>query len=1441
MQFGEKWAVPPLQESARLHWSLFYLSAVRDNPALPPSVNLDADGAERKLQEAVAGGAFQFLTGLVVNLDNTPEDPTYALAQRSDPANNQFLYQQLDSLTFTLGTKRNFLRNLKNREEDVSLRRSQAPVANYQAYLALVAVVFKNLPPDSAEPFWDEPMFTGVVLDTRNPYPGVAFWDMLNAIASGPTCASKCYEKLKDTPYSYSHLIRMVDHYIKMMPHLYETIKRTDQVSLDPMAEDEFNLMDGWMRLLGTIVKGSALARAAILQHKPSPFTSLFDLVNCDINTELKATVMDAITALVSSRGDTADEAVAKTAVDNYDRVTFADPTLDVRENSRVPAPIGWVQRMEINEEEAGSYPLTRAYIRFLTALVPSTNSTVNNALRRGAMYVIDRVLLSKGRKYSQDNEHWELLDAVFAFIEKTLVNFDLTELLSPVRGTAALLAEQPGFLVLLRILSDPNCFTPMADVVDHVVNMSPPRAAIVDSVLLHVLRIYYRILDIQLVFSDVLLLTLASTSGFKRPLSFQSLDHYLLNRLSNIVSIALLVGDNNLAISLVSLKIVSALAESPLLSTTDIFRGEYSRAVNRLAGIIESSDESLRIAQAFYTRLEAEGEDLAPSEIDQEVKDVLSAKSDEVHPIVIRSNILDLLVTGTADSSGPNISHFLLGFDFRARELGLQDPRAPNSRLSCLGVTLEQLSDQPPMIQLHPNLASKSAQLIYQLFANPITGPPTMSHCESYEAFPARQLATLPRTCPPVMRDVPGLGIASTYTDEVETSADVLVAFLDYEKFILSMTALQTFAFDARGSTSEFIAQNLLADDNEDEDDQRPPLLIDLVSAVDVKFTEADAGDATQNKVLEFFSGFNFDQYKRPGSEWYDVDLLGRALRAQGRHLARQSNLVPSSAQAMGREIDYILRRLSIKNRETEIDIAKGTFLTSWLEVLKVSLVMLFHNVPEDRQEVLLFELLDAILDRLSNDLAPGVLEVLCEAVLVAFTTLANVLSVFDSTNLPIDRLGATLLKVIDAAVKPGTTENARGNLYAAVSQYLQLVPDDPDHPLHKKTVFVLSARKDRFVAVVCRDAMDMRDVWKTECFSLLASIVSLGSPALTTPLTQGGYLIQFVRSIKDREMALQECLSPEPENLHAYWVYESKLNFLTAYASTAKGADDLVEAGVFEVFATCGFIAAQPFSDDVYSEVSAYETVERQHSALICALQLLVRILASPTRSGVQHALAFLHAHCESLVVLLREDAAYITVPGIDESRLIIALLTAVMPKVSQEDLSNPTAFGAYHYAVLGLAAKFFDNSWADNLHGDPEGSAAKALALNQIILSYLVKTTSGLKAGQGVPVLVTGVARAPAHGMPAASAPSVGETVELVAELAEAAQDVGAAYDDVAEKLASGEDAPRVDIPGIEGETVQELHDAFAVRLSMINSEYLCVSPPALSLSNPADTQT
>lgn len=1199
------------------------------------NTGIDLPTTDNFFHEPIAAGIFQHLRDWLLRIRRergqeeesedareAVEDSLVKLANRSDPRNDTFIFDQLQSLVDSLAGRKNFLRTLRNREED-ALRSSKhhreedihAKLASrdtpgplhYQAFLSLLAVVYKSLPDDRALHLWDDTTFTSIILDVRgNQYPGWAFWDMLTAISTGPECASISYNKMNnDTKLPWIKLFQFYQHFVDIMPKLLETVKPTRVLMPAAMHPDRDVVpLRGWTRLLNTVVRHSRLARDTLLTSKPNPIQVLFDFINTDVAVDpdarrslvdlldLKATVFDALTGFVTRRGDGdgSDADVIQRAVENYERISFVDPSALFRhyEPTRI-SPVGWIAKMETLEQDAHVYPLTRAYIGFLTALIASPSTSLDlprsspprlsNTLRRGQAYVMDRVLLVPNvRRFGRESEQWEIIEGSLAFIEKAVLAYDPSELAGPdlpatqFAQKARALADEPGFTVLMRFIGEKTFFAILANILDTTSSLPTPRQAIVTSSLQRVLRLYHRIFDLQELLSlqlQILSEPKTEATDFKRPIEMYSLDQYLLNHLPNVNAIALLVGDADPAISFIATKLVYQLANSAIFSQSDIFGSEYTSSINRLAGIIDASDDSIRISQGFCTRLQGHGEDMTPKEIDTVERSVLkgdiSSASIEALPIAIRSTILDLLVEGTAvDAQGPNIAHFLLGFDFRRSDLPLLDPYSSDGRPSGFDAILRQLMEgaeaggasTTSFFALHPLLAAKSAKLINQLFSNPTTGKTTISHAMTQYGFSAGQLASLPLHLPADAAHSAETGVASTpHLGEYETSALNLVAFLEYRRWILSCAALETFAFGGYSADAADIALTLFGASTEAELDdlelgQQRLTLNDLLSTIDIVFRPSASAEVRE---LEYFNNYSADRFRLAQWDYYDLTALERDLRSHKRQYESRGSVAPgNAAETIESEISYILARVTAVNRETELAWAKGEFLTAWNECLKVALAMLFRYVPEERQEVVLFEILDSLLDRCDGDLAPGVLENLSEAVLVAITSLVNILLEFDGQNLPIERLALVLRKTVDAVTRPGTTETARGNLYASISQYLQLltasieISDDastvagtarhdstPTRALQRASIRELSTKKDRFIPALCRDAMDDRDVWKTECYALLGGIVSICQTerdrAVLLPMSQMGALPLFVRDLKDREISLQDCLAPD------------------------------------------------------------------------------------------------------------------------------------------------------------------------------------------------------------------------------------------------------------------------------------------------------------------------
>jgi nuclear pore complex protein Nup205 len=167
----------------------------------------------------------------------------------------------------------------------------------------------------------------------------------------------------------------------------------------------------------------------------------------------------------------------------------------------------------------------------------------------------------------------------------------------------------------------------------------------------------------------------------------------------------------------------------------------------------------------------------------------------------------------------------------------------------------------------------------------------------------------------------------------------------------------------------------------------------------------------------------------------------------------------------------------------------------------------------------------------------------------------------------------------------------------------------------------------------------------------------------------------------------------------------------FLMTVAASKRGAEDLLDAGIFEQLSMCSFVSVPPMREEITGAPCRLmkhrsiahgiggalgDAVDRQHRVLVCALQLLVRVLSSlhrSSRTGAGHvscrdlmilpsisadgiqAISFLNAHRESLLLILRENQQYLTLQGIEECKLFISILAMVVHKVPSDDLVSPT----------------------------------------------------------------------------------------------------------------------------------------------------------------------
>jgi nuclear pore complex protein Nup205 len=371
---------------------------------------------------------------------------------------------------------------------------------------------------------------------------------------------------------------------------------------------------------------------------------------------------------------------------------------------------------------------------------------------------------------------------------------------------------------------------------------------------------------------------------------------------------------------------------------------------------------------------------------------------------------------------------------------------------------------------------------------------------------------------------------------------------------------------------------------------------------------------------------------------------------------------------------------------------------MQAWRHALDMVLARAAHLFRPDMHGVVVFDCLAALLPRLSGpspEADPALGDLVAGAVLGLLTSLrlhrastssaAAALETDGPDELPIDRLVTTLRALLAALVRPGTSILARGNLYTALINYLQLVRSDPSAEgdgaaldnmtddagsvsfidgdfddaaslggsvsarlgtssvAETRTRALVASHLDRLVPILARDALDAIDIWRTVVYTLCDKLSALEtkpsrSSGSSGPnaraleiLSRQGFLKTFVAGLRDMDMALQEVLRPDPSSLNALYVYGAQLAFFSRLAQSRAGAERLIEARIFEVLAQADHLSARPEQDQHFVDLDSFlpAAMERYDALLTPALQLCVATLSSTSQ---RHARALAPASAKA-----------------------------------------------------------------------------------------------------------------------------------------------------------------------------------------------------------------
>ncbi|EGO28547.1 hypothetical protein SERLADRAFT_413403 [Serpula lacrymans var. lacrymans S7.9] len=1020
--------------------------------------------------------------------------------------------------------------------------------------------------------------------------------------------------------------------------------------------------------------------------------------------------------------------------------------------------------------------------------------------------FVIDNVFANiPHREYARPSDRWQINDLCLCFIERALASYDLESLLSAgeeiqlKKESILPLLVHPGYDIMKRLLTNsPLQASILSYIVEGVEGFEKEfseEEPFFKSTIVRVLRILHRVLQIQDIFLDVLIPLLsefdsAPIIGTVHPRSsFTRFDQALSFGGQYVPAVAAYV-------------VYPAHPELVLLAVKIISQLSTSTSLPNLISLIERSSDSERILSGFRRILDVETlDDVGIAEANADDTTGAGAVDYEgEHSLeqATRLAALDLLIQ-TTDSRRPfpNVGHFLL-FGGSESEYRIQDPHAMGAHRTCAHVILDLLNagvpevrgrnkqrgrqlamQAEPLFIALPALAERCYRVIYQLCVHPRTSDSTMRYLRTREDFFCRHLAAIPSNVPEVIDD-PYIEVLYIDGSRITTTVSALKSFIRLRSWILDLVALDLHVLTNKGhhkGVLEILAIVFGVDASHAdghqvwEDDMLQPFqdigqshsrIIEFVQSLSFDWSDS----VTVNPIdLEYLGQLNLHTCIRvdaSGCEVVDRTALLSLLTTARRALHSQGQLTTSAhVDKLNTEINYIMESCAIENHRREIHHSIAAGYESWRRLLDTTLMKCFDRLPHDRRENMLFDLLHVLPTIIqSPDIGEPTAVLLSEASVSAITKLRedrrhqvmlqSAGGDADAGSLPTDRLFSLLRSLLECILSNNRMELVRGNLYAALINYLHLVaPNDsscdvsmdnfrrqsmsmslrlsvsssrddmmmsnsqllPSHSgnaggsmtaLEAGTLSVMKNHLERLITTISRDAIDGTEVWKTVAFMLLDSLVHLShldkSHVIWPTFVRYGILSSFVRGLKESDLPLQHVLKPDPDDLNPLYVYESKMSLLIRMTQNRLGAERLLEAQILPILAQCEFIDARPEADQSFMDYDSFlpSAIQRYHQLFMPALQLIVGMLAtlgSKHNSATHQALDFLSSHRETIIILLKNEMSEVPLSFIEEVHLLVSLCGSVLPLVPKSDLlSVNSGFGGIHGAILSFAARYF-----------------------------------------------------------------------------------------------------------------------------------------------------
>lgn len=934
---------------------------------------------------------------------------------------------------------------------------------------------------------------------------------------------------------SWSSIFGQFQYYIQALQAL--SAQKSNIPESKQLLPAEVSILKKYAKVVRQIVRYSSIAQATLYDHqKYRPIQTLFALAACPIPLDLKAELLMAIAAFAAPGNKISADIARKCwltlehsqilSTDSWDLPTTFGPPGALSLTNGELMRTGILAELEEVEAANQVYPGSTAFIRLLVALIhpPARRSPVKKGeelelqsipenfggssrspgIEPYLRFVVDEVFRKVGsRDFLHQEERYQVFEVCLAFIERCLTSYEVGSFLatstvsdihlgSDLHSRAVLaVVTHPGFEIMLRMLNNTELTRQVFETLlngPRFVENEAQKSDVTCRCVLRTLRIVNRVIELQQPFLDGVLPHVlkhaASIIPHDRVIwarSAQSLDQHIFHSNSMVISIAVLVGcveDDEVAY--LAVKLLAHISESTFFSAADHFHGQYPGRMNRLLGLLDSSEESLLILGNFMGRLEAAASTFRSVDDEDFVVDTSGELEERdmsrIQP-AIRSAILDLLLQNTQPHrAAPNVAHYLLGFDTRATadSIALADPRSPDAKLSCFHAILDllrmgQLSSSSEdyeteftLLERDPILAEKAYRVIRQLCLHEYSSRPVSRYLRNTERYFITQATALPLPIP-ASHVIAGGQLILSSGKVVETTCSEIIATLHSTSWLLETISLElniitqqahrehaaellSILFEPTSSPNQ--SKSIL--DQVGDPDQSLPRMQELFLYLDFAWRN---NTKIEPRPLNIFGMLNFDQcciIDSTGCQLFDLGAILSMLGATRHEMKRRGHLNTVTQQAeMQEEIKFVIESIVVENQRRQIASAQYHMLRSWSTLLRLTLSRAFHLIPPQNRHIFLLDLLGSVLSKLlEGQIDSDSAELLSEVVVALMITLRHEATQLSSLAageaaqaFPFDRLIPILKTIVQSIVLSNPSNIIRGNLYASLLGFLQHV----------------------------------------------------------------------------------------------------------------------------------------------------------------------------------------------------------------------------------------------------------------------------------------------------------------------------------------------------------------------------------------------------------------